>query len=87
MRGWRWTIRSVWYVMGCNGRMGKVPLRPSPTPRAWWWARRRWNDLSAVMGLDAGELNGLGRLGVAISDSLEKVKDDFDPSSTSPVPR
>ena len=27
---------------------------------------------SAVIGLDAGELNGLGRLSVIISDSLER---------------
>ncbi len=47
-------------------------------PTAWWSGQRWSGQGSAVIGLDAGELNGLGHLGVAISDSLDKVRDEFD---------
>jgi len=33
---------------------------------------------SSLIGVDAGELAGVGKLGVALSDSLDKVVDDFD---------
>ena len=33
---------------------------------------------SSLVGADAGELAGVGRLDVAVSDDLAKVVDDFD---------
>ena len=65
-------------VMGCNGRMGKVLLEVIANAEGVVVGAALERPGSAVMGLDAGELNGLGRLGVIISDSLEKVKDEFD---------
>ena len=65
-------------VMGCNGRMGKVLLEAIANAEGVVVGAALERPGSAVMGLDAGELNGLGRLGVIISDSLEKVKDEFD---------
>ena len=65
-------------VMGCNGRMGKVLLEAIANAEGVVVGAALERPGSAVIGLDAGELNGLGRLGVIISDSLEKVKDEFD---------
>ena len=33
---------------------------------------------SSLVGVDAGELAGIGALGVKVSDSLEKVANEFD---------
>ena len=64
-------------VMGCNGRMGKVLLEAIANAEGVVVGAALERPGSAVIGLDAGELNGLGRLGVIISDSLEKVKDEL----------
>lgn len=65
-------------VMGCNGRMGKVLLEAITNAEGVVVGAALERPGSAVIGLDAGELNGLGRLGVIISDSLDKVRDEFD---------
>ena len=65
-------------VMGCNGRMGKVLLEAITNAEGVVVGAALERPGSAVIGLDAGELNGLGRLGVVISDSLDKVRDEFD---------
>ena len=65
-------------VMGCNGRMGKVLLEAISHAEGVVVGAALERPGSAVIGLDAGELNGLGRLGVIISDSLDKVRDEFD---------
>lgn len=65
-------------VMGCNGRMGKVLLEAITNTDGVVVGAALERPGSAVIGLDAGELNGLGHLGVAISDSLDKVRDEFD---------
>jgi 4-hydroxy-tetrahydrodipicolinate reductase len=64
-------------VMGCNGRMGKVLLEAIANAEGVVVGAALERPGSAVIGLDAGELNGWGA-GVIISDSLEKVKDEFD---------
>ncbi len=66
-------------VMGAAGRMGKtlveaVQLR-SPLSGLTAAIVRPG---SSLVGADAGELASLGRLGVPMSDSLEKVVDEFD---------
>ncbi|WP_259767248.1 4-hydroxy-tetrahydrodipicolinate reductase, partial [Pseudomonas protegens] len=66
-------------VMGAAGRMGKtlveaVQLR-SPLSGLTAAIVRPG---SSLVGADAGELASLGRLGVSMSDSLEKVVDEFD---------
>ncbi|MEW7864967.1 4-hydroxy-tetrahydrodipicolinate reductase [Aeromonas diversa] len=65
-------------VMGCNGRMGKVLLEAISQAEGVVVGAALERPGSAVIGLDAGELGGLGHLGVAISDSLDKVRDQFD---------
>ncbi|QPR56358.1 4-hydroxy-tetrahydrodipicolinate reductase [Aeromonas allosaccharophila] len=65
-------------VMGCNGRMGKVLLEAITHADGVVVGAALERPGSAVIGLDAGDLNGLGHLGVAISDSLDKVRDEFD---------
>ncbi len=65
-------------LVGCNGRMGKVlveAINLNPEARLTAALERPG---SAVLGLDVGELNGLGTLGVTITDDLAKVKDEFD---------
>ncbi|MCZ4263382.1 4-hydroxy-tetrahydrodipicolinate reductase, partial [Limimaricola sp. G21655-S1] len=58
-------------VMGCNGRMGKVLLEAITNTDGVVVGAALERPGAAVIGLDAGELGGLGHLGVAISDSLD----------------
>lgn len=65
-------------VMGVAGRMGKtlveaVSLNPETTLTA---AIER--PESTLVGVDAGELAGIGRLGVAVVGDIKQVVDDFD---------
>ncbi len=65
-------------LVGCNGRMGKVlaeAITLDPGARLTVAIERAG---SAVIGLDIGELNGLGHLGVTISDDLAARQADFD---------
>lgn len=65
-------------IVGTTGRMGRVLID----------AAKHHNDItlgaaieragSTLIGADAGELAGIGTMDVAISDSLDKVKNDFD---------
>ena len=65
-------------LVGCNGRMGKVLVEAiCNNPQARLTAALERSG-SPVLGLDVGELNGLGALGVTITDDLTKVKDLFD---------
>ncbi|MEW8014392.1 MAG: 4-hydroxy-tetrahydrodipicolinate reductase [Candidatus Sedimenticola endophacoides] len=65
-------------VVGAAGRMGKTLIQAvcdAPGVRLGAATERPG---SSLIGADAGELAGVGRLGVAISDSLEKVLEQFD---------
>ncbi|MEW7978089.1 MAG: 4-hydroxy-tetrahydrodipicolinate reductase [Candidatus Sedimenticola endophacoides] len=65
-------------VVGAAGRMGKTLIQAvcdAPGVRLGSATERPG---SSLIGADAGELAGVGRLGVAISDSLEKVLEQFD---------
>lgn len=65
-------------LVGCNGRMGKVLVEAiCNNPQARLTAALERAD-SPFLGMDIGELNGLGALGVTITDDLVKVKDLFD---------
>lgn len=57
-------------VMGCQGRMGKVLLEAIQAQEGVVLGAALERPGSAVIGLDAGELAGLGHLGIAIGDSL-----------------
>jgi len=65
-------------VIGAAGRMGKTLIEAiHQTEGAALTAAIERPD-SSLVGADAGELAGVGRLGVTISGSLQQVLDDFD---------
>lgn len=65
-------------VMGAAGRMGKTLIEAvQQAPGAGLTAAIDRPD-SSLVGADAGELAGLGRIGVALCGDLACVLDDFD---------
>ena len=65
-------------ISGAAGRMGKVILElAKDTPDASIGAAIE-HSACPVLGLDAGENAGIGRLGVAITDDISAVANDFD---------
>jgi 4-hydroxy-tetrahydrodipicolinate reductase len=68
-------------VVGAAGRMGKILIAAAANnAKASLTAAIVRPNSAAANGLsiDAGELAGVGRLGVAVTDCLEAVVDDFD---------
>lgn len=65
-------------VVGAAGRMGKTLIEAVNGTAALQLCAATERPESSLIGSDAGELAGVGRLGVAVSDSLEGVVDDFD---------
>ncbi|MFT6436396.1 MAG: 4-hydroxy-tetrahydrodipicolinate reductase [Candidatus Azotimanducaceae bacterium] len=68
-------------VVGAAGRMGKILIAAAANnAKASLTAAIVRPNSAAANGLavDAGELAGIGRLEVAVTDSLEAVVDDFD---------
>lgn len=74
-------------VVGAAGRMGKTLIEAVNQTSGLRLNAATERPDSSLIGSDAGELAGVGRLGVAISPSLEQVADDFDVviDFTSPV--
>ncbi|UZE28435.1 4-hydroxy-tetrahydrodipicolinate reductase [Pseudomonas asplenii] len=66
-------------VMGAAGRMGKILIEAvqQQVPVAGLTAAVV-RPGSSLVGADAGELASLGRIGVLLSDALEKVVEEFD---------
>tara|TARA_R110002111_G_scaffold92677_5_gene144012 strand:+ start:159 stop:968 length:810 start_codon:yes stop_codon:yes gene_type:complete len=65
-------------VIGAAGRMGKTLIETIvANPNAKLTAAIEQPGVSLI-GADAGEVAGVGHLGVPISDSLESILDDFD---------
>lgn len=65
-------------VCGAAGRMGRALIQAiHEAPGAVLAAAVERPD-SSLLGADAGELAGVGRLGVALAGALEYVVDDFD---------
>lgn len=65
-------------VTGAAGRMGKTLIQTiNESPELSLTAAIEQPGLASV-GADAGEVAGIGRLGVVISDDLASVCDDFD---------
>ncbi|MFM2482906.1 4-hydroxy-tetrahydrodipicolinate reductase [Celerinatantimonas sp. YJH-8] len=65
-------------IVGCNGRMGKVlqeAVLEHENTTLGGAIERPGSDL---IGLDAGELAGIGKQGIAIVDNLDAVTDDID---------
>ncbi|NER61609.1 4-hydroxy-tetrahydrodipicolinate reductase [Pseudomonas sp. MAFF212428] len=65
-------------VMGAAGRMGKALIEAvHQAPGAGLTAAVQRAE-SSLVGADAGELAGLGRIGVPLSGDLDRVVDEFD---------
>ncbi len=65
-------------VTGAAGRMGKMLIEAVTASAGTTLAAAIERPESSLIGADAGELSGLGVLGVKISGSLASVIDDFD---------
>ncbi|PSJ46858.1 4-hydroxy-tetrahydrodipicolinate reductase [Zobellella taiwanensis] len=65
-------------VAGCNGRMGKVLVESVTRMEGVVLTAAIEHAGSSVLGVDAGELANVGRLGVAVSADLARVIDQID---------
>lgn len=65
-------------VTGAAGRMGKTLIDAINQADGAVLSAAIVEPTSSLVGADAGELAGLGKLGVKLSGSLEAVLDDFD---------
>jgi 4-hydroxy-tetrahydrodipicolinate reductase len=65
-------------VVGAAGRMGKALIQAVCDAGGMQLGAATERPGSSLIGADAGELANVGTLGVSLSDSLEKVVDDFD---------
>ena len=65
-------------VAGAAGRMGKALIEAVGQAEGCELTAAIERPGSSLVGADAGELAGLGRLGVAVSGDLEAVVDAFD---------
>ncbi len=65
-------------VTGAAGRMGKTLIEAIANAEGCQLTAAIERPDSSIVGVDAGELAGLGRNGVSVSGDLEKVIADFD---------
>ena len=65
-------------VVGAGGRMGRTLIEAVANADGATLGAATERPDSSLLGSDAGELAGIGRLGVPVVDSLERVLDDFD---------
>lgn len=65
-------------IAGAAGRMGRALIEASQHAAGIELGAALERTGSSVVGSDAGELAGLGRLGVAVSDALSAALDEFD---------
>lgn len=65
-------------VMGAAGRMGKTLIEAITAAEGVTLSAATVLPDSTLIGADAGEVAGVGRLGVALKGSLQEIKDDFD---------
>lgn len=65
-------------VTGAAGRMGKTLIQAVHASEGMTLTAASEQPDSTLVGVDAGELAGIGKLGVLVSHSLTKVVDDFD---------
>ena len=65
-------------VVGAAGRMGKTLIQAVTAADGMQVTAATELPDSSLVGVDAGELAGVGRSGVTVSHSLTKVVDDFD---------
>jgi len=65
-------------VMGAAGRMGKALIEAVNLASGAGLTAAVHRADSTLVGADAGELAGLGRIGVPLSGDLDRVVDEFD---------
>lgn len=65
-------------VVGAGGRMGKTLIEAVSQAEGMCLGAATERPGSSLIGTDAGELAAVGRLDVAVAESLASVVDDFD---------
>ncbi|MFD2231377.1 4-hydroxy-tetrahydrodipicolinate reductase [Alkalimarinus sediminis] len=65
-------------VIGAAGRMGKILIEASVLAEDVEFSAAIVSPGSSLVGVDAGELAGVGKQGVLAVDNLEQVADQFD---------
>jgi 4-hydroxy-tetrahydrodipicolinate reductase len=65
-------------VAGAAGRMGKTLIEAVNNHQSLTLGAATERAGSSLVGVDAGELAGIGKLGVSVSAALADVVDDFD---------
>ena len=65
-------------VIGAAGRMGRALIQAVTEGEGVALTAAIDRPGNSLIGTDAGELAGIGKLGVTVVDSLDAVKDDFD---------
>uniref|UniRef100_T1HDF0 DapB_N domain-containing protein n=2 Tax=cellular organisms TaxID=131567 RepID=T1HDF0_RHOPR len=65
-------------IAGAGGRMGRQLIHAVSQMEGAVLGAALEREGSSLVGVDAGELAGLGTLGVIVQDSLDAVRDDFD---------
>ena len=65
-------------IIGAAGRMGKVLVQAAHEAEGVSLGAAIVSPSSSLLGADAGELAGIGKVGVALKSSLEEAADDFD---------
>ncbi len=65
-------------VVGAGGRMGRTLIQAVTAAEGVELTAATERSESSLIGTDAGELAGIGRIGVTVAGGLEQVVDDFD---------
>lgn len=65
-------------VCGAAGRMGRAIIEATTQTPGLKLGAALEHPQSSVLGVDAGELAGVGKLGVVVVDDLKRVVNDFD---------
>jgi len=65
-------------ITGAAGRMGRVLIQAVTETEGFELGAALARTGSSMLGVDAGELAGVGKLGVSITDDLKAATADFD---------
>ena len=65
-------------IVGAPGRMGRQLIQAAHQAEGVCLGAALAREGSSLIGVDAGELAGIGALGVKVSDNLDAVANDFD---------
>lgn len=65
-------------ISGAAGRMGRTLIEACQQTQHMQVTAAIEQSGNSLLGVDAGELSGIGKLGIDVVDSLDKVVNDFD---------